>query len=223
MLETYVPDRKVGYWSSTSLSPGEGSSSLFSLHKRCFQITHTWKTEAKVTIPNMQMNTECKFKNTNISNSDKCINYLYWGPRASIFTKVFNMMKSQHFTQEELSLGHYLDCPFNTTTGTSIVWSVKGSNKYKTLSSRQELSTHRGIWGIWNCMQTVLMRHEKTTLPWLVWLSWLGIILQSERLATRFPVRARAWVMGSVPGWGTYNRQLIDVSLPLFLPPFPSF
>ena len=27
--------------------------------------------------------------------------------------------------------------------------------------------------------------------------------------------------MGSVPGWGTYERQLIDVSLPVPLPLFP--
>ena len=29
----------------------------------------------------------------------------------------------------------------------------------------------------------------------------------------RCPVRAHAWVADSVPGWGVYKRQLIDVSL----------
>ena len=37
-----------------------------------------------------------------------------------------------------------------------------------------------------------------------------------------FPVRARAWVAGSLPGRGVWKRQQIDVALSLFLPPFPS-
>ena len=42
-------------------------------------------------------------------------------------------------------------------------------------------------------------------MPWLVWLSWLGVIRQSEGLAVWFP--------GLVPGWGMHKRQLINVSL----------
>ena len=42
----------------------------------------------------------------------------------------------------------------------------------------------------------------------------LGVVLQSERSLDG----VHAWVEGSVPGWGAYQRQLIDVSLP----PFPS-
>ena len=44
----------------------------------------------------------------------------------------------------------------------------------------------------------------------------------------RFPVRAHAWVAGQVPSWGRVRGSQslyllhIDVSLPLFLPPFPS-
>ena len=51
-----------------------------------------------------------------------------------------------------------------------------------------------------------------------MWLSWLGIIPQTERLSVRFLVRANAWVVGLVPIWGAYGRQLIDASVPLFLP-----
>ena len=36
---------------------------------------------------------------------------------------------------------------------------------------------------------------------WLVWLSWLGAVPQIERSQVQFPVRAHAWVVGSVPGW----------------------
>ena len=54
---------------------------------------------------------------------------------------------------------------------------------------------------------------KRGVLPWPVWLSQLGIIQQSKRSQDRFPVRARAWVAGSVPGQGTYERQLIDISL----------
>ena len=39
-------------------------------------------------------------------------------------------------------------------------------------------------------------------MPWLVWLSGLSAILQTERSLVQFPVRARAWVVGQVPSWG---------------------
>ena len=64
--------------------------------------------------------------------------------------------------------------------------------------------------------------------PWLVWLGRLITGLQTRRLQVRFPVRARAWVVGQVLSWGyARGNQLIsllhiNVSLPLFLPPFPS-
>ena len=54
--------------------------------------------------------------------------------------------------------------------------------------------------------------------PWLVWLIWLGIILQTKMLQVRFLVRAHAWVVGSVPSRGVCRRPLIDVSLPFYLP-----
>ena len=50
----------------------------------------------------------------------------------------------------------------------------------------------------------------------------LGIILQSQRSRVRFLVTAQAWVAGSDPSQGTHERQPINVSLPLFLPPLPS-
>ena len=57
---------------------------------------------------------------------------------------------------------------------------------------------------------------------WPLWLSWLGVVLQSKRSPVQFPLRARAWFEGSLPGGGTWERQPIDVSLPLFLPSFSS-
>ena len=53
-----------------------------------------------------------------------------------------------------------------------------------------------------------------------MWLNWLDVIPQSERSLVRFQVRTHAWVVGSVPSQGTYERQQtnvshIDVSLPL--------
>ena len=47
--------------------------------------------------------------------------------------------------------------------------------------------------------------------PWLVWPSYLGILPQSKRLPVRFLVRAHAWVAGSVPSRGMYERQPINV------------
>ena len=64
--------------------------------------------------------------------------------------------------------------------------------------------------------------------PWMVWLSRWGVGLQTKGSPVQFPVRAHAWVAGQVPTWGRVRGSQmtfllhIDVSLPLFLPPFPS-
>ena len=63
---------------------------------------------------------------------------------------------------------------------------------------------------------------KRLVSPWQGWLSGLGFIPHRERSRVLSLVRAHAWVVGSAPGWGVYERQLIDVALPLFLPPFPS-
>ena len=63
---------------------------------------------------------------------------------------------------------------------------------------------------------------------WLVWLSGLSVGLQTKGFPVQSPVRAHAWVAGQVPGREhVRGHQLmflshIDVSLPLFLPSFPS-
>ena len=55
--------------------------------------------------------------------------------------------------------------------------------------------------------------------PWLVWLRGLSAGLQKKAL----PVQGTRLGCGSGPQQGLCERQpLIDVSLPLFLPPFPS-
>ena len=62
----------------------------------------------------------------------------------------------------------------------------------------------------------------------MVWLSGLNTSLGAKRSLVQFPLRAHAWVVGQIPSWGHVigNRMMylshIDVSLPLFLPPFPS-
>ena len=50
-------------------------------------------------------------------------------------------------------------------------------------------------------------------LPWPVWLGGLGVVPQSKMSPVRFSVRAHVCLVVSVPSWGTYERQLIDVSL----------
>ena len=58
--------------------------------------------------------------------------------------------------------------------------------------------------------------------PWLVWLSGLGASLQSKGLPV---VSSQGTRLGCRPGpqLGVHERQPhTDVSLPLFLPPFPS-
>ena len=61
--------------------------------------------------------------------------------------------------------------------------------------------------------------------PWLVWFSRLSASLRTKELPVRFSVRSHAWVAGQVPSGagGALERQPhIDVSLPLFLLPFPA-
>ena len=66
---------------------------------------------------------------------------------------------------------------------------------------------------------------KKYKEPWLVCFSGLSAGLG---LPVRFPVRAHTWVAGQVSSWGhargNGSRYLshINVSLLLFLPPFPS-
>lgn len=43
-------------------------------------------------------------------------------------------------------------------------------------------------------------------MPWLVWLIWLGIVSQSKMSQAGFPAMEHAWVVGSGPGHGTYER-----------------
>ena len=55
-----------------------------------------------------------------------------------------------------------------------------------------------------------------------MWLSGLSAGLRTKGSLVPFPIRAHAWVVCWVPSGGASDRQPhIDVSLPLFLPPFP--
>ena len=57
--------------------------------------------------------------------------------------------------------------------------------------------------------------------PWLTRLNGLSDILQMEKSQVRFLVRAHAWFVGQVPSWGRVLSHSA-ISLPLFLPSFPS-
>ena len=57
---------------------------------------------------------------------------------------------------------------------------------------------------------------------WLVWLSGLSAGLQIKGLPVQFPVRGTCLGCGPGPWMGAQERQPhSDVSLLLFLPPFP--
>ena len=60
-------------------------------------------------------------------------------------------------------------------------------------------------------------------VSWLLWLSGLTTSLQTKGLLVQFPVRQDT-CLHCRPGLqlGVYERQPMDVSLPLFLPAFPS-
>ena len=50
---------------------------------------------------------------------------------------------------------------------------------------------------------------------------WIECRLRTKGLPVQFPVRAYAWVAGQVPIRQCERQPHIDVSPPLFLPPFP--
>ena len=70
--------------------------------------------------------------------------------------------------------------------------------------------------------------YNKYRHPWPVWLSGLGIVPRNKGSLVRFPVRAHAWVAGSVPGGGDMGEATDRVSFlhQCFSPslsPFSSF
>ena len=73
---------------------------------------------------------------------------------------------------------------------------------------------------MWDCF------HKRKVQPWLAWLSRLSF--SKWKVTGLIPGRAHAWVVGQVPVWGCAGGNqsklfsLINISLPLFLPPFPS-
>ena len=64
--------------------------------------------------------------------------------------------------------------------------------------------------------------------PWLVWLSWLGIVLQTGRSSVWFLVLAHAWDSGSVPSQSGCMRRMRGQNFshwcfsPCLFPPFSS-
>ena len=67
---------------------------------------------------------------------------------------------------------------------------------------------------------------KKPNLPWLVW-QLVGCCPAKRKVSSSIPHYGTCLGCGFSPGWGTYKRKLINVtlslqcSLPLFLPPFP--
>ena len=50
-------------------------------------------------------------------------------------------------------------------------------------------------------------------MPWLMWLSWLGVVPQGKKLLVWSLVRAYAWVVGLVAGRGVCEKPSIHVPL----------
>ena len=57
---------------------------------------------------------------------------------------------------------------------------------------------------------------------WSVWLSGLGIPLAKQKVTGLIPDQGMCLGCGFSPDWGAYETQPINVSLPLYLPHFPS-
>ena len=56
--------------------------------------------------------------------------------------------------------------------------------------------------------------------PWLLWFNGLNMGLPTNRSQVQFLVRARAWVAGQVPSWGSTrsNHMLVFLSLSFSFP-----
>ena len=94
-------------------------------------------------------------------------------------------------------------------------------------------SNHSCLLVILSGRETRLNRNPRRSInswvePWLARLSGLSASLQTKGSPVWFPVRAHAWVVVPGPSWwctgGNQSMYLshIDVSLPFFLPPFPT-
>ena len=72
-------------------------------------------------------------------------------------------------------------------------------------------------------VESVLISSRKMSIALAGVAQWIECWPENQSVAGSFPVRAHVWVVGQVPSWGAHERQPhIDVSLPLFLLPFPS-
>ena len=80
--------------------------------------------------------------------------------------------------------------------------------------------------GCWACGWRLRSRKDllkASCWPWLVWLSGLSASLRTKGSSVQFSVYGTCLGCSQVPSRGVCERQPhIDVSLPLFLSPFPS-
>ena len=113
----------------------------------------------------------------------------------------------------------------NRTVGVHYTWECIMHGKVPYLLEKNVCV--KNSYTIFNSVVTIIY-WRVTLCPWLVWLSGLGIILQTKKLLVWFPVRAHAWVASQIPDWGHARGNCsmflshIGVSLPLFYLPFPS-
>lgn len=70
------------------------------------------------------------------------------------------------------------------------------------MSARKRIP--QALWG--TVLGGLSWKPDWTLKPWPVYLSRLGVVLQTRSFLIPFLVRARALVVGSAPGQGTYRR-----------------
>ena len=90
---------------------------------------------------------------------------------------------------------------------------------------RHQLSTSASAKGLCLSLTRVLLIIEKPALTGVAQL--VGLHSTKQKVASSILLRAHAWVVDLSLGQSMYERELInvshiDVSLPLFLPPFSS-
>lgn len=128
-----------------SPEPGERGSSLLALYKSCSWMVHTCRTEAKGRIPKMQIKTDIHSRFTTLSNGDKWINRLDWGPLSfnwhqGIYHKEDSAFWPSRTFSRTVTGGHWSSLLYKSLEPALCdQWKIAKSNT--TLSSNQTFST----------------------------------------------------------------------------------
>lgn len=152
-----------------SPEPGEQGSSLLALYKSCSWMVHTCRTEAKGRIPKMQIKTDIHSRFTTLSNGDKWINRLEWGPLSfnwhqGIYHKEDSAFWASRTFSRTVTGGHWSSLLYESLEPALCdQWKQKVIQPCLPTKHFQHGVCTQGILDIWNYMQRPVYEIPNTT------------------------------------------------------------